>query len=76
MSTVQQASASDELVPVKRRRRGPESAALAVVLLLLMGFFATRSEFFLTGDNMLNILFSAAVIGIVAAPATLLMVAG
>jgi len=46
------------------------------VLLVLIIFFSTRSEFFFTTDNAVNILFSAAVIGIVAAPATLLMVAG
>lgn len=65
-----------EIEPAKRRRRVPESAALAAVLVLLMIFFTTQSEYFLTGDNLLNVLFSAAVIGIVAAPATLLLVAG
>jgi len=76
MSTVEPALASEEPVVVKRRRRAPETAALAVVLLVLILFFSTRSEFFFTTDNAVNILFSAAVIGIVAAPATLLMVAG
>ncbi len=76
MSTVEPALASGEPVVVKRRRRAPETAALAVVLLVLILFFSTRSEFFFTTDNAVNILFSAAVIGIVAAPATLLMVAG
>jgi len=76
MSTVEPSLASDESVVVKRRRRAPETAALAVVLLVLIIFFSTRSEFFFTTDNAVNILFSAAVIGIVAAPATLLMVAG
>jgi len=60
----------------RHRRRVPETAALAAVLVLLMVFFTTRSEFFLTRDNLVNVLFSAAVIGIVAAPATLLLVAG
>jgi len=76
MSTVEPSLASEEPVVVKRRRRAPETAALAVVLLVLIIFFSTRSEFFFTTDNAVNILFSAAVIGIVAAPATLLMVAG
>lgn len=60
----------------RKRRRTPETAALTVVLVLLMAFFVTRSEFFLTSNNLINVLFSAAVIGIVAAPATLLLVAG
>ena len=76
MSTVEPSLASEVPVVVKRRRRAPETAALAVVLLVLILFFTTRSEFFFTTDNAVNILFSAAVIGIVAAPATLLMVAG
>lgn len=69
-------AAVEDAAVARKRRRVPETAALAVVLLLLMAFFTTRSEFFLTGDNLINVLFSAAVIGIVAAPATLLLVAG
>lgn len=79
MSSVDQvppgATEFTEGVP-RHRRRVPETAALAAVLILLMVFFTTRSEFFLTRDNLVNVLFSAAVIGIVAAPATLLLVAG
>lgn len=60
----------------KRRRKFPETGALLVVLVVMAVFFATRSEFFLTVQNITNILVSAAVIGIVAAPATLLLVAG
>lgn len=60
----------------KRRRKFPETGALLVVLVVMAVFFATRSEFFLTMQNVTNILVSAAVIGIVAAPATLLLVAG
>ncbi|MDI1290662.1 MAG: hypothetical protein PSX37_12025, partial [bacterium] len=66
MSTVEPALASEEPVVVKGRRRFPETGALAVVLLVLVLFFSTRSEFFFTTDNTVNILFSAAVIGIVA----------
>jgi len=71
----------DEALPdaAATRRRGrslPETAALFGVLVLLMAFFATRSEFYLTGSNLLNILVTASVIGIIAAPATLLLVAG
>ena len=70
---------SATLSPAPVRRRGgtvPETAALVVVLIVMCAFFAMKSEFFLTGSNILNILISASVIGIVAAPATLLLVAG
>ena len=33
----------------------PETAALAVVLVVLMVFFTIKSEYFLTGDNLINI---------------------
>jgi len=59
-----------------RRRRIPDTAALAVVLLALAIFFATQSPFYLTPNNLINILQNAAVIGIIAAPGTLLLVAG
>lgn len=58
------------------RRRLPETAALLAVLVGLCAFFSVRSEFFLNYDNALNILTAACIIGIIAAPATLLMVAG
>lgn len=61
---------------IRRGRSVPETAALIVVLLAMAVFFTTRSEFFLTGQNLTNILVSASVIGIVAAPATLLLVSG
>ena len=76
MTSVETVPDALEFAPARRRRKVPETAALAAVLLLLMAFFTTRSEFFLTGNNLINVLFSAAVIGIVAAPATLLLVAG
>ncbi|CAN5621506.1 ABC transporter permease [soil metagenome] len=60
----------------RSRRRLPETAVLAAVLLALAIFFSTQSEFYLTPNNLLNILVSASVIGIIAAPATLLLVAG
>lgn len=62
--------------PSKARRRLPETAVLAVVLIGLAIFFSTQSQFYLTPNNLLNILVSAAVIGIIAAPGTLLLVAG
>jgi ribose transport system permease protein len=58
------------------RRRLPETAALAGVLIVLAIVFTTQSKYFLTPDNFINILTNAAVIGIIAAPATLLLVAG
>lgn len=62
--------------PAGRRRSVPETFALALVLVALMVFFSIKSEYFLTSDNLLNVLVSASVIGIIAAPATLLLVAG
>jgi len=70
--------AADE-APLRSRSSGrklPETAALLVVLIALGVIFAAQSKFFLTGDNVLNILVNAAVVGIIAAPATLLLVAG
>lgn len=66
-------------VPPLPRRRGlsvPETGALVVVLVAMVVFFATQSEYFLTSLNLINILVSASVIGIIAAPATLLLVSG
>jgi len=62
--------------PTRRGRSVPETSALIFVLIAMCVFFAFRSEFFLTADNFINILVSASVIGIVAAPATLLLVSG
>jgi ribose transport system permease protein len=56
--------------------RIPDTAPLIVLLVLLVGFFSIRSEFFLNYDNFLNILTAMAIAGIIAAPATLLLVAG
>lgn len=53
-----------------------ESLALILVLAGLCIFFAVRSEFFFTYDNIVNILQTMAPIGIIAMPATLLLVAG
>ena len=63
-------------VPTARRRQVPETAALVVVLLVLGVFFSITSEFFLNYDNFVNILTAAAVTGIIAAPATMLLIAG
>jgi ribose transport system permease protein len=57
-------------------RRLPESTALVVFLIAECVFFSIKSPYFLDWNNFLNILTAIAVIGIVAAPGTLLMTAG
>ena len=54
----------------------PELTALLVFLVAEMVFFSVKSEFFLAWDNWLNIMVAIAVIGIMAAPGTLLLTAG
>ena len=54
----------------------PETAALIVVLVALFAFFSVTSPFFLQRDNLVNILQNVAVVGIIACPATLLLIAG
>jgi ribose transport system permease protein len=54
----------------------PETAALIVVLIALGIFFTITSPYFLNYDNIVNILTAAAVTGIIAAPATMLLIAG
>jgi ribose transport system permease protein len=63
-------------VPTARRRQIPEVAALVVVLLALGIFFSIASPYFLNYDNFVNIVTAAAVTGIIAAPATMLLIAG
>ena len=53
-----------------------ESLALILVLAGLVIFFAIKAEFFFSYDNIVNILQTMAPIGIIAMPATLLLVAG
>ena len=57
-------------------RRLPDSAALIVFLIVESIFFTFKSQYFLDWNNWLNIMTAVAVIGIVAAPGTLLMTAG
>jgi ribose transport system permease protein len=57
-------------------QRLPDSAALVLFLVIESIFFSIKSPFFLDWNNWLNILTAIAVIGIVAAPGTLLMTAG
>ena len=59
-----------------RLGRVPEWAALLVVLLALGTFFAIRSEFLLRPNNLVNVVTNVAVLGIIAAPATMLLIAG
>ncbi len=60
----------------KKRRSVPETAALFGVLVVLIIFFSITSKFFLNVDNLVNILQNVARIGIIACPATLLLIAG
>ena len=61
------------------RRRGftvPEVGALLVFLTAELVFFGIKSPYFFERENWFNILTAIAIFGIVAAPATLLLVAG
>jgi ribose transport system permease protein len=69
-------AAPTSAVPTQRRRQVPETAALIVVLIALGIFFTITSPYFLNYDNIVNILTAAAVTGIIAAPATMLLIAG
>lgn len=60
----------------QRKWNIPEQTALIVVLVAEFIFFSVQSEFFFRYDNLINVLQNVAVIGIIAAPATLLLVAG
>lgn len=60
----------------RKRLRFPETGVLLVVLIALGVFFAIRSPYFLNLDNITNILSAVAVVGLVACPATMLMIAG
>lgn len=58
------------------RRRPPQAWALAAVLVALCVFFSVASPYFLSWQNIVNIIDSLAVVGIIAAPVTMLMVSG
>jgi ribose transport system permease protein len=58
------------------RRRFPETGVLFLVLAALVVYFSLESEFFLQYENIVNILAAIAVVGIVSAAATMLLVAG
>lgn len=59
-----------------RRRSVPELAALLAVLVGLFIFFSVQSQYFLTSDNIINVLTAIAVTGIIAVPGTMLLIAG
>ena len=54
----------------------PETAALIVVLAALFIYFSIASPFFLNSENLVNILQNVSVVGIIACPATLLLISG
>jgi ribose transport system permease protein len=64
--------------PVRRATgmRVPEFAALLAFLIIMCSYFSLTTPQFLTWGNVVNILDAVAVIAIVAAPVTMLMVAG
>ncbi len=67
------------LIPRMGRARGlsiPETAALVIVLAALFIYFSIASQFFLNTENLINILQNVAVVGIIACPATLLLISG
>jgi ribose transport system permease protein len=56
--------------------RIPESAALIVVLAALVIFFSIKTPYFFNTDNFINILIASSVVGVIACPATMLLIAG
>jgi len=54
----------------------PGSAVLLVVLVSLLIYFSISAPYFLTTNNLINIVYAVSVAGIIAAPGTLLLVAG
>jgi ribose transport system permease protein len=62
-------------VEARSRVSVPETAALFLVLVALFTFFSLTSPFFFSEQNIINILQNVARVGIIAAPATLLLIA-
>jgi ribose transport system permease protein len=67
--------------PARARMRGvlarvPEWSALIVVLGVLVVLFSVKSPYFFNTDNFTNILIASSVVGIIACPATMLLIAG
>ncbi len=77
MSTDVTPATGDTAVDVSRRRISvPEVAALALFLAAELVFFGIKSPYFFERENWFNILTAIAIYGVLAAPATLLLVAG
>lgn len=80
MAKQQVTSTPDELKKLDlskgKGRSLPELGALTVVIIAMVIFFSFTSEFFLRPDNLLNILTAISVTGILAIPATMLLIAG
>lgn len=72
-STTREAAPQQQARP---RRTIPDLAALVVVLAALIVAFSLTSQYFLSANNILNILTAIAVTGILAAPGTMLLIAG
>ena len=72
------AGAASVALPAARGRglSVPETGALLVVLVALFTYFSIASPFFLNSENLINILQNVAVVGIIACPATLLLISG
>ena len=49
---------------------------MIVVLVALIVFFSSKSPYFFNTDNFINILIASSVVGIIACPATMLLIAG
>jgi ribose transport system permease protein len=68
-----------EPAPKRTKRivaRVPDSAALLVVLAALVVFFSFKTPYFFNTDNFINILIASSVVGIIACPSTMLLIAG
>ncbi|OUM45571.1 ABC transporter permease [Arthrobacter sedimenti] len=63
-------------VIARRRFKVPETAALVVFLIAEVIFFSFSSRFFLSWDNVINIVTALSVTGILAAGATILLIGG
>ena len=77
-STTIEASVAATMRTADARRRVslPETGVLFAVLAVLVIFFSITSQYFLNSANLINILQNTARIGIVACPATLLLISG
>src|SRR6266581_2237310 len=62
--------------PRRRSYSVPEVAALVLFLVAELAFFGVKSPYFFERENWFNILTAIAIFGVLAAPATLLLVAG